>query len=95
MAGKSLNEASRRGHQLGWPTGWIVFDSDGRSWHGSSGSFSDSLGTCLSGQMLITYSVMNLGFVAHKEVGVSAQIRFRPKLVCIDALRGSLARKYL
>ena len=50
---------------------------------------------CLSGQMLITYSVMNLGFVAHKEVGVSAQIRFRPKLVCIDALRGSLARKYL
>jgi hypothetical protein len=71
---------------------WIVFDSDGRSWHGSSGSFSDSLGTCLCGQTLITYSVVNLGFVAHKELGVSAQIRLRPKLVCIDALRGSLAR---
>jgi hypothetical protein len=36
--------------------------------------------------------VVNLGFVAHKEVGVSAQIRLRPKFVCIDALLGSLAR---
>ena len=71
---------------------WIVFDSDGRSWDESSRSLSESLGTSLQGQNLINYCVVNLGFVALKEVGASAQIRLRPELVSIDALHGSLDR---
>jgi hypothetical protein len=68
--------------------GWIVFDSDGRSWDGCSRSLSDSLGTSLQGQILINYCVVNLGFVALKDAGASAQIRLRPKLVSVDALLG-------
>ena len=63
-----------------------VIDDTGRSWNVRDGALTRHLGTSMTGEALIDYAVLNLGFVDISRIRRALIVRCRPKLITGPAL---------